>query len=173
MTSVQVSPFHRSDFSLAGLLVHGRWPDNVAEWSQVLVLSVRIAAVPGTVPTSEVFRARDDLDVAAVGEPVGALICEGPALGEDAPGPGQFSGSVPPALMVLHPPNETIPDLEEDDGAASGCLFLPGIPELGLEHRATWVQADSEGKVSKLLSAGPVDPMQDPDLAVLSSFLAA
>ena len=173
MPQVQVSPFHRRDFSLAGLLLHGRWPDTVSEWSQVLVLSVRIAAVPGTVPTSEVFRARDDLDVAAVGEPVGALICEGPAVGDHAVEPGQFSGSVPPALMVLHPPSETVPDLDEDDGAASGCLFLPGIPELGLEHRATWVQADSDGHVSKLVSAGSVDPMQDPDLAVLSALLAA
>ena len=37
---VQVSPFHNPDFSLAGLLLHGRWPESVREWSQVLVLAV-------------------------------------------------------------------------------------------------------------------------------------
>ncbi len=39
---IEVSPFHRADLSLAGLLLHGRWPDSVGEWSQVLALAVRI-----------------------------------------------------------------------------------------------------------------------------------
>lgn len=173
MTQVQVSPFHRRDLSLAGLLLHGRWPETVREWAQVLTLSVRIAAVPGTVPISEVFLARESVDLDAVGHPVGALMCEGPAVGDNAVGPGEFAGAKPPAMMMLHPPRETIHDLDEDSDAASGCLFLPGIPELGLDHRATWVHADQDGNVSRLVTAGRVDPMQDPDLAVMSALLAA
>ena len=170
---IQVSPFHRADFSLAGLLLHGRWPESVREWSQVLVLAVRIAAVPGTVPTTEVFRARDDLPVEAVGNPVGVVACEGPAIGDLAPAPGSFAGTSPPALIVLHPPSQTSHDLAEDEGAASGCLLLPGIPQLGLEHRAAWVQADASGYVSRMVSAAGVDPMSDPDLAVMAILLAA
>ena len=170
---IEVSPFHRADLSLAGLLLHGRWPDSVGEWSQVLALAVRIAAVPGTVPTTEVFRARDDVPVAAAGEPVGVVACEGPAIGDDAPEPGVFAAASPPALLVLHPPSQTVPDLAEDEGAASGCLLLPGIPELGLEHRAAWVQADASGHVSRMVRASGVDPMSDPDLAVLATLLAA
>ena len=94
---IEVSPFHRADLSLAGLLLHGRWPDSVGEWAQVLALAVRIAAVPGTVPTTEVFRARDDVPVDAAGEPVGVVACEGPAIGDDAPEPGVFAAASPPA----------------------------------------------------------------------------
>lgn len=171
--AIQVSPFHHADLSLAGLLLHGRWPDSVREWSQVLVLAVRIAAVPGAVPTTEVFRARDDLPVEAVGSPVGVVACEGPAMGEDAPTPGVFAAVSPPALLVLHPPSQTMTDLPEDEGAASGCLLLPGIPSLGLEHRAAWVHADAAGHVSRMVRASGVDPMSDPDLAVLATLLAA
>lgn len=170
---IQVSPFHNRDLSLAGLLLHGRWPETVREWAQVLTLAVRMAAVPGIVPTSEVFRARDDVDVTAEGEPVGVVACEGPAVGEKAPEPGAFQSASPPALMVLHPPSETIVEFPEDEGAASGCLLLPGIPDLGLGHRAAWVQADASGNVSRLVRSNGVDPMDDPDLAVLVTLLAA
>jgi hypothetical protein len=67
----------------------------------------------------------------------------GNAIGPDAPAPGSLHNVH--AVMVLHPPQETVPTLPEDDGVASGCLFLPGIPELGLFHRATWVEADRDG----------------------------
>jgi hypothetical protein len=170
---VQVSPFHHDDLSLAGLLLHGRWPETVREWAQVLFLAVRIAAVPGAVPTTEVFRARDDVPVEAEGDPIGLVTCEGPAIGADAPAPGSFSVPAPLALMVLHPPSETPVEMPEDEGAASGCLLLPGIPELGLEHRAAWVQADARGQVLRLVRARGMDPMSDPDLAVLAALLAA
>lgn len=170
---VQVSPFHHDDLSLAGLVLHGRWPETVREWAQVLFLAVRIAAVPGAVPTTEVFRARDDVPVEAEGDPIGLVTCEGPAIGADAPAPGSFSVPAPLALMVLHPPSETPVELPEDEGAASGCLLLPGIPELGLEHRAAWVQADARGQVLRLVRARGMDPMSDPDLAVLAALLVA
>jgi len=170
---IEVSPFHNRDLSLAGLLLHGRWPESVGEWSQLLVLAVRLAAVPGAVPTTEVFRARDDVAVEAEGQPVGVVACEGPAIGDDAPTPGCFADVVPPALLVLHPPSQTVHELPEEEGAASGCLLLPGIPDLGLAHRAAWVQADASGEVSRMVRASGVDPMSDPDLAVMATLLAA
>ncbi len=170
---IQISPFHHADLSLAGLLLHGRWPESVGEWSQLLVLAVRLAAVPGTVPTTEVFRARDDVLPEAQGSPVGVVALEGPAIGDSAPPPGSFADAAPPALIVLHPPSQTIPDLPEDEGAASGCLLLPGIHTLGLDHRAAWVHADAAGHVSRMVRAAGVDPMSDPDLAVLATLLAA
>ena len=56
---------------------------------------------------------------------------------------------------------------------ASGCLFLPGLPHLGLEHRAAWIEADAEGTVTRLSSKVGVDPMSDADTAALSALLAA
>jgi hypothetical protein len=58
-------------------------------------------------------------------------------------------------------------------GAASGCVLLPGLPHLGLEHRAAWVEAERDGTVTRLVSKVGVDPAQDPDTAVLAMLLAA
>lgn len=168
---VELSPFHRADLSLAGFLLHHRWPDNMREWGQLLVLAVRIAAVPGTVPISEVFASEDDPPDLPTADVVGVVACAGPAVGQHAPRPGALGTRH--AVMVLHPPGETIPTLAEDEGIASGCLFLPGIPELGLDHRATWVEADRDGNVGRLVSLGAVDPWSDPDLAVLATLLVA
>jgi hypothetical protein len=168
---VELSPLHRTDLSLAGFLLHNRWPDSMREWAQLLVLAVRIAAVPGTVPTSGIFATRDQAPELAAPDVVGFVACAGRALGPDAPAPGSLRSAH--ALMVLHPPAETVASMPDDSGSASGCLFLPGIPELGLDHRAAWVEADSEGTVNRLVGLANVDPSSDPDLAVLASFRAA
>jgi hypothetical protein len=97
----------------------------------------------------------------------------GPVLGEDAPAPGSLSQPRPPALFVLHPPSETTASLPEIDAAASGVVWLPGVPELGLDHRAAWVEAGADGTVTRLISALDVDPWQDPDLAILAILTAA
>ena len=69
---VEVSPFHRRDLSLAGFLLHRRWPDTTLEWSQVLALAVRVAAVPGVLATTTVFRASEDAP--DVGQAVGRKV---------------------------------------------------------------------------------------------------
>ena len=170
---VEVSPFHRRDLSLAGFLLHRRWPDTTLEWSQVLALAVRVAAVPGVLATTTVFRASDEAPDVGQAPAVGVMASAGPVLGEDAPEPGSLARPRPSALFVLHPPAETRPSLPEADGAASGALWLPGIPELGLEHRAVWVEAEADGTVTRLVSAVDVDPWQDADLAVLATLVAA
>ncbi len=49
---------------------------------------------------------------------------------------------------------------------------LPGIPYLGLDHRAGWVEAEADGTVTRLLSRVSVDLREDPDIAVLATLCA-
>lgn len=64
---------------------------------------------------------------------------------------------------MLHPPSETTPSLPECTGAASGCVLLPGLPYLGLEHRAAWVEAEADGTITSMVSRVGVDPISHPD----------
>lgn len=168
---VEVAPYARRDLTLAGFVLSGRWPASTREWAQVLLLAVRLAAVPGFVPITSLFRAVEDVPDDPAPHMVGLLTCEGPLVGRDAPTPGSLGA--PPALFVLHPPDETRPSTPEAAGAASGCLLLPGLPHLGIEHRAAWVEAEVDGTVTKLVSSVGVDPSVDPDLAVMAALLAA
>jgi hypothetical protein len=157
--------------TLAGFVMSGRWPESTREWAQVLLLAVRLAAVPGFVPTTSLFLAKDDVPDDPAPDSVGIVTNSGPLIGEQAPPPGSIA--TPPALFVLHPPDETRPSTPEAEGAASGCLLLPGLPHLGIEHRAAWVEAESDGTVTKLVSSVGVHTGDDPDLAVMAALLAA
>ncbi|AYF74719.1 peptidase [Nocardia yunnanensis] len=171
---IGVMPFHARG-ALQGFVISGRWPDSTKEWAQLLVLAVRVAGLPGLLPTSTVFGAREELPEDPDPAMVGLVIAEGTVLGEQPESlrPGMFAERVPPALIMLHPPRETRPSLPECTGAASGCLLLPGLPHLGLEHRAAWVETDSDGTVTSMVSRVGVDPISDPDTAVLAMLLAA
>ena len=57
---VEVSAL-QSDGMLKGFLLSGRWPETTLEWVRVLVLAVRMAAVPGLLPTTTVFRVHEDV----------------------------------------------------------------------------------------------------------------
>jgi hypothetical protein len=169
---VEVSPFSKGH-GLSGFVVSGRWPSSTREWAQFLALAVRLAAVPGMVATTTVFRAVEDVPDNPQPGTVGLVTFAGPVLGDGAPRPGQFSAHTPPALLLLHPPTESRPSTPEVIGAASGCVLLPGLPHLGLEHRAAWVEAEPDGTVTRLVSQVGVDPSHDPDTAVLAMLLAA
>lgn len=169
---IGISPFHSAG-SLRGFVISGRWPDTTKEWAQLLVLAVRVASMPGLLPTSTVFGAREELPDDPAPGTVGLVIAEGPVLGESAVTPGRFAEHVPPALLMLHPPSETTPSLPECAGAASGCVLLPGLPHLGLGHRAAWVEAEVDGTVTSMVSRIGLDPISDPDTAVLAMLLAA
>lgn len=169
---VGVAPFHSSG-ALQGFVISGRWPNSMKEWTQLLVLTVRVATVPGLLGTTTVFGAREDLPDNPFPGTVGLVIAEGPVLGQSAINPGRLAGRFPPALLMLHPPSETTPSLPECEGAASGCVLLPGVPHLGLDHRAAWVEADADGTITSLVSRVGIDPIRDPDTAVLAMLLAA
>jgi len=171
-SKVEVVAFHGRDRSLSGFIVSGRWPASTREWAQFLALAVRLAAVPGLLATTTVFRAVEDVPDEPQPGTVGLVTRAGPVLGEGAPRPGQFP-TPPAALLLLHPPAESRPSTPEVVGAASGCVLLPGLPHLGLEHRAAWVEAEMDGTVTRLVSQVGVDPAMDPDTAVLAMLLAA
>ena len=170
--NVEIAAFQGGG-SLRGFVVSGRWPGSTREWAQFLAIAVRLAAVPGLVPTTTVFRAIEDVPEDPQPGTVGLVTSAGPVLGAGAPGPGQFAQPAPPALLLLHPPSESRPYTPETSGAASGCLLLPGLPHLGLDHRAAWVEAERDGTVTRLISKVGVDPSMDPDTAVLAMLLAA
>jgi hypothetical protein len=169
--NVEVVAFHGRDRQLSGFIVSGRWPASTREWAQFLALAVRLAAIPGLLPTTTIFRAVEDKPDEPQPGTVGLVTSAGPVFGEGAPHPGQLASS--PAALLLHPPSESHPSTPEVDGAASGCVLLPGLPHLGLEHRAAWVEAEMDGTVTRLISQVGVDPALDPDTAVLAMLLAA
>jgi len=173
VTEIGVSAFHRADHTLAGFILSGRWPESTREWTQFLAVAVRIAARPGYLLTTSVFHAADVLPDDPAPDVVGLVTCSGPILGQGAPAPGALSDPQPTALVVLHPPSETVPSTPEFFGVASGAVLLPGVPHLGLDHRAAWVEAEADGTVTKLLSRVGVDPREDPDIAVLATLCAA
>lgn len=169
--SVEVSPL-QSRGALYGFMVSGRWPDNTVEWAQFLVLAVRMAAVPGLLPITTVFSVRDEVPDDPQPTAVGLVVAEGPLIGERALSPGLFGHPYPAGLVVLHPPSSTMSSVPDFD-VASGCVFLPGLPMLGLTHRAVWVEAGRDGTVTHLVSKSDVDPSSNPDTAALSVLLAA
>jgi hypothetical protein len=170
-SSIEVAPL-QADGSLYGFMLLGRWPNDTVEWARFLVLAVQMAAVPGLLPTSTVFRVREDLPEQPHPAAVGLVVAEGPLLGEHPLRPGHFAEKQPPGLIVLHPPSSTLASVPEYK-VASGCVFLPGLPYLGLDHRAAWVEADVEGTVTQLISKVGIDPQVNADTAALAMLLAA
>jgi hypothetical protein len=170
-SSIEVAPL-QSEGSLYGFMLIGRWPHDTVEWAKFLVLAVQMAAVPGMLHGSTVFRVREDLPEPAQLNAVGLVALEGHLLGDHPLRPGQFANLQPPGLVVLHPPSSTLGSVPDYD-VASGCVFLPGLPHLGLDHRAAWVEADVEGTVTHLVSKVGIDPLGDADTAALAMLLAA
>jgi hypothetical protein len=170
--AIEIAPFH-SGRTLKGFVVSGRWPDSTKEWAQLLMVTVRVASLPGLLATTTIFGVREELPDEPEPGTIGLVLAEGTVVGESAVPPGYFAGRQPPALLMLHPPSETTPSLPECIGAASGCVLLPGLPHLGLEHRAAWVEAESDGTVTSMISRVGVDPISHPDTAILAMLLAA
>lgn len=169
---VEVAPL-QCEGTLAGFLLLRTWPRDTSDWARLLVLAVRMAAVPGFLPTSTVFRVNDEHAHDVHPRAVGIIIAAGPVIGEGALVPGDLAPEPhPPGLLVLHPPKCTVSSMPGRE-TASGCFFFPGLPHLGLDHRAAWAQADIGGNVSHLVSKGDVDPYDDADTAALASLLVA
>lgn len=169
---VEVAPLHDGG-SLSGFLLLGRWPEDPVEWARFLVLAVQMAAVPGMLPSgSTVFRVVEEVPEDGPEAAVGLVLAEGQLLGANALVPGLFAERTPPGLAILHPPASTIHSVPEYD-TASGCILLPGVPGLGLDHRAAWAEADVEGTITRLESRAGIDPQGDADTAALSLLLVA
>ena len=170
-TKVEVAPIHGKG-GLRGFLLVGRWPDDTVEWTQFLLLAVRVAAVPSMLRASTVFRVLEEVPEDSPGHSVGLVMAEGQLVGEHPLRPGQFAAEQPPGLVVLHPPGSTVASVAEYE-TASGCLYLPGLPHLGLVHRAAWIEADAHGTVTRLAARDGIDPSDDADTAALSLLIAS
>ncbi len=168
---IGLTPFHHEG-ELNGILISGRWPQSTLEWTQTLVASVRIACRPGFLPTTTIFGVVEDRPDDADDDAVGMMVAVGNVVDDSFLEAGRFLTN-PPALMMLHPPSRTRPSLPECADVASGCVLLPGLPELGLEHRAGWAEAEADGTVVTLRNQIGIDPNADPDTAVLAMLLAA
>lgn len=174
-SSIEIAPLQYQG-GFGGFMIIGRWPREVVEWSKMLVLAVQLAAVPGLLPASTVFCVEEKVpDDSADGgglHAVGRATRAGSFVGEEPLQPGRFADPLPPALVVLHPPASTRSSVPEYE-VASGCILLPGLPHLGLDHRAAWVAADAGGTVTELHSRCGIDPNRDADTAALALLLAA
>ena len=137
------------------------------------MVAVRVASLPGLLSTTTVFGAREELPDEPEPEPSAWCSPRARSSVNQRYPPGYFADHQPPALLMLHPPSETTPSLPECTGAASGCVLLPGLPYLGLEHRAAWVEAEADGTVTSMVSRVGVDPISHPDTAILAMLLAA
>ncbi|MDN5794906.1 MAG: peptidase [Intrasporangium sp.] len=170
--NVEVAPIYARG-SLQGFILVGRWPVDTVEWTQFLWLAVRVAAVPTMLPHgSTVFRVVESVPEDSPLRSVGVVLAEGQLVGDHALQPGRFADEQPAGLAVLHPPTNTIASVREYE-TASGCLLLPGLPYLGLAHRAAWIEADASGTVTRLSAKDDIDPGDDPDTAALSLLLAS
>lgn len=171
---IEIAPLRRGSEGLAGFLVTGRWPDTTREWVELLTLTVRLAAMPGLLPTTTVFRSSETRpDGGAIPDAVGLLAFAGRVLDREGDARWEPTVEPPAALILLHPPSETPSTTPDADGVASGCVLLPGAPHLGLDHRAAWVEVEPQGTVTRLVSCRSVDPLQDVDTAVLSLLMVA
>jgi hypothetical protein len=169
MSEVGLAPFMRRDMSLAGFVLQGRWPEALREWVHVLALAARLAAVPGVLPRSEIFRATEDLPSEPQPGTVGLIVDQGPAV---AAALSRERIAPPPALFVLHPPGQVTASAGYDD-TASAVMLLPGLPALGLDHQAIWLEIERDGTLARLVTSSHVAPYDDPDVAVLASLIAA
>jgi hypothetical protein len=108
--AIEIAPFH-SRGSLKGFVISGRWPDSTKEWAQLLMVAVRVASLPGLLSTTTIFGAREELPDKPEPGTVGLVVAEGTVVGESAVPPGHFAEHQPPALLMLHPPSETMPSV--------------------------------------------------------------
>ena len=85
--SIEVAPL-QSEGSLYGFMLIGRWPHDTVEWAKFLVLAVQMAAVPGLLPASTVFRVREELPEQPQPGAVGLVVAEGQLIGDHPLQPG-------------------------------------------------------------------------------------
>ncbi|MDT0440684.1 hypothetical protein, partial [Streptomyces doudnae] len=85
--AIEIAPFH-SGGALKGFVVAGRWPESTKEWAQLLIVTVRVASLPGLLSTTTVFGVREELPEQPLPGTVGLVIAEGPVVGESAVPPG-------------------------------------------------------------------------------------
>ena len=78
--AIEIAPFH-SGGGLKGFVVSGRWPDSTKEWAQLLMVTVRVASLPGLLATTTIFGVREELPDEPEPGTIGLVLAEGTVVG--------------------------------------------------------------------------------------------
>lgn len=145
-------------------------PQRTSDWMRALVDVLTYVAVRRTLTTSMLYVAEPGDTTAGLAVtlvPVAPLLTGlSPATVADL--------SAAPGWAVLHPAGTMpTPDLDEagSEPVAVGSLLLPGVPAIGLDHRAAWAAVDISGRVAHMRYTGHVNGSETLDLAVLAALL--
>lgn len=175
---IRIRPRHDPDGTLVGFTMSGRHPDSTAEWTAALIAMLHQIATEPALPASTVFHAcetlrtpqQPDNGIAQINTlgtvPAELDACRNALQSPDCP--------TPLALLVLHPPGLVpLPELEEPGSrpTASGALLLPGIPDVGLDHRAAWAAVDTAGSIQRLAFSTHASLNETVDVAVLGALI--
>lgn len=152
-----------------GIRIVGTAPTRTSDWMRALVDVVTYVAVADALRVSMLYAAdpqeKHTNDVHLV-----RLLPVAPALDL---GKTQIPTDAS-ALIMLHPPGQQdFPDLEEPDShpVATGTLILPGVPQIGLDHRAAWAAVDTVGRVAHMRFTTHARMNETVDVALLATLL--
>lgn len=147
-------------------------PEKTSDWMRILVSVLTYVARTDIIHASMLYAANPGThqnSTAAVFEPI-APTFELAAIQDQLEAlPTTYT-----AFVLLHPPGEeTLPDLDEPESlpAATGSLLLPGIPDLGLDHRATWAGVSADGLIAYMNFTTHAKLNETIDLYLLNSLL--
>ncbi|MGN6089883.1 MAG: hypothetical protein ACTHNT_11400 [Actinomycetales bacterium] len=174
---IRVVPRH-DGLRLTGFVVLGRAPEDTVEWAHILFAMVhRVAVHPLVLSASTVFVAVDvpkDERPDSDDDLLMRVAALGPVAGPDAPEAGSLGGLDPIGIAVVHPLGTArSAHADTESAVAAGCLLLPGVPQVGLDHRAAWAEVRQDGELAHIGSSAHADVERDPDVAVLATLLAA
>lgn len=166
MAAIQPDPTDPRTFQVVDFAV----PQRTSDWMRTLVLALAYVATARPLATSTLYTAEPGTGtVAATLIPITPLVGDTVASGE------LDDLSAMPGWVVLHPAGIVdTPDLDEPDGLplATGSLLLPGLPEIGLDHRAAWAAVDTTGQVAHMRYTGHATGSENVDLALLTALFA-
>lgn len=147
-------------------------PERTSDWMRILVSVLSYVAKTDIIHSSMLYAANPgphQNSIAAVFEPIAPTFELGTVQDQLETLPSTYA-----AFVLLHPPGEeTLPDLDEPEAlpAATGSLLLPGVPDLGLDHRATWAGVSADGLIAYMHFTTHAKLTETTDLYILKSFL--
>jgi len=171
MHGIRLIP-QRENGQLHGFALAGRYPDTTSEWMMTLVSMLHQVATNAHLPRSTLYHTLEIEQPHTAVEDVIAMVEPLAEIGK--PVEDYQPVLLPLALLVLHPVGAVpTPELEEPGAhpVASGALLLPGMPDLGLDHRAAWAAVDTTGSVQRMSFTTHATLTETIDLAVLATLI--
>ncbi len=156
-------------------------PQKTSEWMKLLVIALSYVALRDPFENSMFYHASlptkyYDEQTDEEGESLGAAALFQPLAPAYSSRVGLHAPVEASALLILHPAGVQVsPDLEEPESlpVAVGGLLLPGLPELGFDHRAAWAAVAIDGSVAGMTYTSHARLNDDQDLAALGALLSS